>query len=135
MEVGGNRYTAAVQDGLHVEWAEAEQLKRIAVQEQRGQVQRILTDVTRTSLDELAKLHGFILAGNANLKIARILVSGGASQTLGLRDAISRRFQVPVDDFPGVPSGGKRLLLRGPEYAVAVGCAWLSLQGSAGLIS
>jgi type IV pilus assembly protein PilM len=132
ISTGGNAYTEALQKELNLPFDQADLLKRgqavdgVTFDDARP----VLRAVTENVMLEVQKTFDFFKASAASDRIARIVVSGGASRAEGFTEMLGERFQAPVESFDPF----KRVAFDagefnvdsadvGPTAAVAVGLA------------
>ncbi len=96
---GGNQYTEAIQRELNLPREDAERLK---LGEKVGentvqQITPVLNSVSEDLAAELQKTIDFFLATSSVDKVGKIMLAGGAAQTLNLDEVLKERFQVEVE--------------------------------------
>jgi type IV pilus assembly protein PilM len=133
ISMGGNAYTEAVQKELNLPFERAEMAKKGQPVEgvTFDDVRPVLHAMTENVLLEIHKTFDFFKATASTDRIDRILLSGGASLVDGFTEAVSERFNAPVetfDPFRTVAFDAKKLGVDHVEYlmptaAVAVGLA------------
>lgn len=131
ISVGGNQYTEAIQKELSLSYDQAERLKK--GQDVEGiplsNAVPILLSVSEEIGNEIQKTLDFFKATTVDAPVNRIVLSGGASKTVGLSTYLSDRFEAPVelmDPLRNVTRGkdlSDRLDDVAPALAVAVGLA------------
>ena len=131
--IGGNQYTEFLQEELTVSHEEAEQYKLgVEVPAERvEQVDSVLNSVSENLLLEVEKTLDYFRTTTYAEEIQQMLLSGGASKTRGLREALADKFKFPVEFLdPFKKIGGVESHLMGEEsesartdYAIAVGLA------------
>lgn len=99
--VGGANYTNEIAKGMGVSAQEAEMLKLSAVarQEVPDDVISLISATNETVAEEVRNSLDFLNATTNGLALNRILVTGGASVTTGLMDAVSRVSGLPLEPF------------------------------------
>lgn len=105
--LGGSKLTNSIASDLSFEADEAEGIKRqmdapVAVMER---VRHVLESEIRPIISEVNGSLDYFLAQSDRSFVDRVLVTGGASQTEGLLDALSRSVEAPValaDPFVGL---------------------------------
>lgn len=99
--VGGSNYTNEISKGMGVSTQEAEILKLSAVarQEVPDDVISLISATNETVADEVRNSLDFLNATTNGLALNRCLVTGGASVTTGLMDAVSRISGLPLESF------------------------------------
>ncbi len=99
LPIGGNFYTNELERRLGLSYAEAEELKKSASQEEEHpeNVSSTLREVIGPLFgDEIFSGYEFYLSFFPNNKISQIYATGGGSQCLGLLDVLSNKFEVPA---------------------------------------
>lgn len=107
LTVGGNRLTHSLADGMHLELATAERLKRGVVppdHPQLSQARRNLGGDIRDLAEDVRATVDFFSTQAEGREIERLLITGGASQTQGLAAAIAG--DLPVEVFQIAPFAG-----------------------------
>jgi type IV pilus assembly protein PilM len=102
LAVGGSKLTAGIANALHVDPAVAERLKRGATTEvspQLVQARRAISTELRDLAEEVRATLDFFLAQSNGVGVDRLLITGGASQTQGLIEALAGGVRVPVESF------------------------------------
>jgi type IV pilus assembly protein PilM len=92
------------------------------------QVASVLHEASGQLVLEVRKTIDFYRATAPVDKLSRVVVSGGASEAVGLVDLLASEFSAPVDVFDPFrrvarPSRGAGIDAAGPAYAIAVGLA------------
>ena len=133
ISIGGNAYTEALQKELNLTFEDADQLKKGLPVEGATfeEAEPVVRAVSENLLLEIQKTFDFFKATAESDRIDHIVLSGGASQSEGLLEALAERFEARVerfDPFRQIAFAGKKLDddLRaevGPTAAVAVGLA------------
>lgn len=131
--VGGSNYTNEISKAMGVSSQEAEMLKLSAVarQEVPDDVVSLISATNESVAEEVRNSFDFLNATTNGMMLNRCLVTGGASVTTGLTDAVSRVTSLtlePFNPFLRVKVNSKRLA---PDYveqissfaAVALGLA------------
>jgi type IV pilus assembly protein PilM len=132
LSTGGNAYTEALQKEMNLPYEQADLLKRgesvdgVTFEDARP----VLRAVTENVMLEVQKTFDFFKASSASDRIARIVVSGGASRAEGFTEMVTERFQAPVelfDPFKRVAFDAHKFNVDpadiAPTAAVAVGLA------------
>ena len=133
VSIGGHAYTEALQKELNLPHESADMLKRGHAVDgvAYGEAKPVLRNVSESILLEIQKTFDFYKATAVSDRIARIAVSGGASQAEGFIEMLGERFGAPVEAFDpfrrvrfesgkfGVPN----VAAIAPMAAVAVGLA------------
>ena len=132
ISLGGRAYADALQRELNVPAPAADQLKRGETAEgvTFDEARPVLRAVTENVMLEIQKTFDFYKNTAPSDRIDRIVVSGGASRAEGFSDALTERFNSPVemlDPFRRVSFDGRKLAAdvahAGATAAVAVGLA------------
>lgn len=99
--VGGANYTNEISKGMGVSVQEAEMLKLSAVarQEVPDDVVSLISATNETVAEEVRNSLDFLSATTNGLALNRCLVTGGASVTTGLMDAVSRVTGLALEPF------------------------------------
>jgi len=148
--LGGNAFTQAIMDGLGVDRKRAEKLKQL-----RADLSTLLPGqhgdqdaerLARTLVGPAGRLFSTIqstvtFAKNQskiyNLKLGRVLLTGGGSRLRGLDAYLAQNLGVPVEPFdplPAVdlsalsPEEAREIQGRGQEYAVALGLSQMAVD-------
>ena len=148
--LGGQAFTRAIVDGLGVDEARAEKLKQIradlAALLPGAQPDQDAERLARTLVGPAGRLFSTIqstltFAKNQskiyNLKLGRVLLTGGGSRLRGLDAYLAQNLGVPVEHFDPVPSvdvsalapeSSRDMTQGGPEMAVALGLAQMAVD-------
>jgi type IV pilus assembly protein PilM len=131
--VGGNQYTAAVQQALGIsrEDAEAVKLGGHPDQQARADVLTVLRKVTEEIVIEIQRSFEFYSASAGDEPIEKVYLSGGSGRIRGLSQVLASRLKLPVaplNPFRQIAVPDKSFDLDyvsdiGPMAAVAVGLA------------
>ena len=129
--VGGNQYTDILQKELQLDFQEAEDLKLGKTGDSEAElVQPLLESITEMLMTEVQKTFDFFRETYPSETISQVLISGGASQMLGLAEKIQATFSYPTEvlnPFRSITFGPKvnaaKVTSLGPALAVAVGLA------------
>lgn len=115
--VGGSNYTNEIAKGMSVSHPEAEMLKLSAVarQEVPDEVISLIAATNETVAEEVRNSLDFLNATTNGLALNRCLVTGGASATTGLMEAIVRVTGLPLEPFN--PFMRVKLNVRGVDPA------------------
>lgn len=99
--VGGQLYTNEISKSMGVSMQEAEMLKLSAVarQEVPDEVVSLISSTNEQVAEEVRNSLDFLNATTNGLSLTRCLVTGGASTTTGLMDAVSRVSGLPLEPF------------------------------------
>ena len=132
ISIGGNAYTEALQKELNLPFEQADRLKRGEAVENASydDAKPVLRAVTENVMLEVQKTFDFFKATATIDRIARVVVSGGASRAESFLEMLAERFDAPVevfDPFKKVSFDAKKFNVAadaiGPTVAVAVGLA------------
>jgi type IV pilus assembly protein PilM len=131
--LGGNQYTAALQQGLDVGYEEAEGLKLGGRpwQSSQAQVFTALRSVTEEMVIEIQRSFEFYLASAGDDPIEQVYLSGGCASLVGISQLLTSRLKLPVEllnpfrriTIPEATFDADYVLTSGPMAAVAVGLA------------
>jgi type IV pilus assembly protein PilM len=136
--VGGHQYTEFIQKEYSLNYAQAQTLKHgesienIAI----ADVQHVLDSVTEIICLEIQKTYDFFKSTTTVDRIDRMIVSGGASHTPGLIEALEKKFDIPTEkfnSFKNISFDPKRfspsmIQDRAPDLAIAIGLALRSAE-------
>lgn len=132
--IGGQRYTATIQQELKVSYEQAEALKmglgRADARRQEG-VLSIMARVSKEIAEEMQRSFEFFRTTIADATIDKMVISGGCAKIKGLERFLSKRLSLPVsvaDPFRGLYYSEKvfdpeYLHAMAPVAAVSVGLA------------
>jgi len=137
LTIGGSQFTDILQKNLGFSFQQAEAVKRgvpDAVENvDSTAIEPLISNVTEMVALEIQKTFDFYRAtsDNDDIKVEKILISGGGSKMSGLREELSRRLEIPVevlDPFRQISVDASKfdpdyLSEIMPEMAVAVGLA------------
>jgi len=132
ISIGGNAYTEALQRELNLPYESADALKRGLDAEGASfeDARPVLRAVSENVMLEIQKTFDFYKASAASDRIARIVVSGGASRAESFAEMLAERFNAPVeafDPFKRITFDPRKLGGADPDAgatsAVAVGLA------------
>jgi type IV pilus assembly protein PilM len=131
--LGGNQYTAALQEALGVsrEDAEAMKLGRRPWNQAQADVLTVLRRVTEDVVAEIQRSFEFYLASAGDEPIERLYLSGGSSRIKGLSQVLASRLKLSVEllnpfrrvDIPEKFFDLDYVYDIGPMAAVAAGLA------------
>lgn len=121
--VGGQNYTNEISKSMGISPQEAEMLKLSAVakQEVPDDVVNLISVTNETMAEEVRNSLDFLGATTNGVAVSRCLVSGGASVTTGLMDAVARTTGVSLETlnpFRQIKVNGKKIP---PEYLDQIG--------------
>jgi type IV pilus assembly protein PilM len=133
ISMGGNDYDEALERELSLPRASAEEVKK---GEALGgvtpeQTRPVLDSVTENVMLEIQKTFDFFKATGASDHLDQIMLSGGASQLVGLAGVLEERFETPVmtlDPFRHVTVDERKAAMlaaleAGPAATIAMGLA------------
>jgi type IV pilus assembly protein PilM len=134
--VGGAAFTEELQRRLHVSYDEAEQLKVAAVDPEAVRpppagFDAVMKEVADSTATKVQRSLDFFLASSPDVKLARVLLSGGSSKVAALAHEFEQRAKVPVeamDPFRNIVIDSAKLdpafvKKHAGEAAVSVGLA------------
>jgi len=135
--VGGSQFTDVLQRSLGLNFQQAEAVKRGVSDVVEGieekAIEPLMNNVTEIVAMEIQKTFDFYRAttDDNETQVQKILISGGGSKLVGLREELSQRLELPVevlDPFRNIKVDTKKfdpeyLNEIVPEMAVAVGLA------------
>jgi len=134
--VGGAAFTEELQRRLHVSYDEAEQLKVAAtdaeaVRPPPAGFDAIMQEVADGTATKVQRSLDFFLASSPDIKLVRVMLSGGTSKVAALAREFEQRAKVPVeamDPFRKITIDAARLdpafvAKHASEAAVSVGLA------------
>ncbi len=98
---GGGTYTAEIQKNMGLSYEESESMKLSACMGQAApaEIQEVISAVNESMADEVKRTFEFFQATTTDVSVQRFVVTGGASQTPGLRDAIGRALGMGLQEF------------------------------------
>jgi type IV pilus assembly protein PilM len=101
ISVGGQRYTEFLQKEFNLGYEEAQSLKHGEIIDNVSQadVQYVMDSVTEIICMEIQKTFDFFKSTSTVNHIDRMFISGGATHTSGLVDALGSNFDIPVEIF------------------------------------
>ena len=136
--VGGHQYTEFLQKEFNLNYAQAQALKHGEEVENvdASEVKRVIESVTEIICLEIQKTYDFFKSTTTIDHIDRMIVSGGASHTSGLIDALARKFEIPTEKFNAFKKvkfdpkkfPSSMIADRAPDFAIAVGLAIRSTE-------
>ncbi|MDP9405132.1 MAG: type IV pilus assembly protein PilM [Actinomycetota bacterium] len=135
--MGGNAITEALVSALGLSYEAAEETKlRIGMADEFGfgpeqEAGRLITERATRFVDEIRGSLDYYNAQSDSVAVRRVVVSGGASQLLNLRERLSEALRLPVDrghpmqelKIGKVGVDADQLVEAEPYLAVAVGLA------------
>ncbi len=133
VSVAGNQYTDFLQKEFGLGFSEAQSLKHgeTVGGVDPAEVRHVIDSVTEIIGLEIQKTFDFFKSTTMVDRLDRMLVSGGASHTLGLIEALEHKFEIPTekfDSFRNISFDQRRfspavIQARSPSLAIAVGLA------------
>jgi type IV pilus assembly protein PilM len=133
INVGGNRYTEALQRDFGLTYEDAEKVKRGEEVEgaDREQIAAAMATVTDDIVSETQRSFDFFRSTTGSEQVSRVLVSGGCARIGNFTSVLSERLEIPVEvvnPFKNVKVDPKRfdaslIADSAPLSAVAVGLA------------
>ncbi len=133
ISVGGNRFTEEIQKALHLNFQDAEALKTGGEVEgrSRDEVRPILERAVDLIASEVKRTIDFFLSTASGEYVSRIYISGGASKSEGLLEAIVEKTGINterINPFHNIECNRRRFKAEylediAPFMAVAVGLA------------
>lgn len=137
MTIGGSQFTDILQKNLGFSYQQAEAVKRGVPEAMENvdetAIEPLISNVTEMVAMEIQKTFDFYRAtsDNDDIKVEKILISGGGSKMAGLREELSKKLEIPVevlDPFRHINVDQRKfdpdyLSEIMPEMAVAVGLA------------
>lgn len=137
MTIGGSQFTDILQKNLGFSYSQAEAVKRGVPEAMESvdatAIEPLISNVTEMVAMEIQKTFDFYRAtsDNDDIKVEKILISGGGSKMAGLREELSKKLEMPVevlDPFRQINVDPNKfdpdyLSEIMPEMAVAVGLA------------
>ena len=129
--VGGRQYTDFIQKEFNLSYAQAETLKQGEPVDdiQPSDAYHVVESVTEIICLEIQKTFDFFKSTTTVDHIDRMLVSGGAAHTHGLLETLSRKFEIPTEEFDSFknisydPRRFPFIADRSPDLAVTIGLA------------
>jgi type IV pilus assembly protein PilM len=133
INVGGNRYTEALQRDFGLSYEDAEKVKRGEDVEgaDHEQLSSALAAVTEDIVSETQRSFDFFRSTTGSEQVSRVLVSGGCARIGNFTSVLSERLEIPVEvanPFKNIKVDPKRfdaslIADSAPLSAVAVGLA------------
>jgi type IV pilus assembly protein PilM len=138
VSIGGHQYTEFIQKEYGLNYDQAQMLKHGESVENitLADAQHVLDSVTEILCLEIQKTYDFFKSTTTVDRIDRMIVSGGASHTPGLIEALTKRFDIPTEkfnSFKNISFDPKRfspsmIKDRAPDLAIAIGLALRSAE-------
>ncbi len=136
--VGGHQYTEFIQKEFNLSYDQAQALKHGETVEgiDGDEVRRVIDSVTEILCLEIQKTYDFFKSTSTVDHIDRMIVSGGAAHTPGLIETLSRKFEIPVEEFNSFKKitfdpkrfSSSMIADRAPDLAIAIGLALRSAE-------
>lgn len=133
VNVGGRQYTEFIQKEFGLGFSQAQSLKHGEAAENidPSEVRRVIESVTEIISLEIQKTFDFFKSTTTVDRIDRMIVSGGASHTLGLIETLGRKFEIPAEKFNAFKKisfdperfSSSIIADRAPDLAIAIGLA------------
>jgi len=137
LTIGGSQFTDILQKNLGFSYQQAEAVKRGVPQAMENvdstAIEPLISNVTEMVAMEIQKTFDFYRAtsDNDDIKVEKILISGGGSKMAGLKEELAKKLEMPVevlDPFRHINVDARKfdpeyLSEIMPEMAVAVGLA------------
>ena len=133
IHIGGNQYTDAIMKELNVAYDQAEGLKM--GEEIKGiskeEVQSIMETINEDITLEIKRSFDYFSTTTSNIRVEKIVLTGGASKTMGLKEYLANKLGVEVvmgNPFNKISFNPKKydpvyIQDIAPLFAVAVGLA------------
>jgi len=131
--IGGHQYSEFLQEEFDISYEDTEKYKRgeNVPEDRRLRVQEVIDAVSQNLVLEVEKTLDYFKTTTYAEDVGQMYLTGGASRTPGLQEALAGQLQFPVDWFDPfqrielapslVPSGDRQSVAA--EFAVAVGLA------------
>jgi type IV pilus assembly protein PilM len=136
--VGGQQYTEFIQKEFNLSHSQAQALKHGETVENidAAEARHVIDSVTEILCLEIQKTYDFFKSTTTVDHIDRMIVSGGAAHTPGLIETLSRKFEIPAEEFDcfkKVMFDPKRfsssmVAEHAPDLAIAIGLALRSTE-------
>jgi len=101
--IGGNNFTQIIMDTLHLEWAEAEQIKqqegilsRIDIAPQYVEVQKQLELLVTEFARDIRRTAEYYQQQNRSAMIDKVLITGGGAKLNNLVDYLALQLDIPL---------------------------------------
>lgn len=127
---GGNQYTQAIADRLHITFEQAERAKLGEASDVAWEaIVPALEAVSRELALEVRRTFDYFGSTTESERIGRVVLSGGAARLRGLTDYLSSSWSIPVELARPLeridvdPALAEEASAAGPDLAVAVGLA------------
>jgi type IV pilus assembly protein PilM len=129
--VGGRQYTDFIQKEFNLNYNQAQALKHGETVEgiAPSEAHHVIESVTEIICLEIQKTFDFFKSTTTVDHIDRMLVSGGAAHTHGLLETLSRKFEIPTEEFDSFknisydPKRFPSIADCSPDLAIAIGLA------------
>lgn len=134
LDISGQSFTKALQEGLNISEKEAEKMKRENGFDPKNQKAfQILSDKANLVAMEAEKIMQNF-SNSENKEVKEILLSGGTATIFGLKDYLAGRLQKnvstvqPFSQFEYPIALEERMQALGPSFAVALGVALMGAE-------
>ena len=133
--VGGDVITRAIQQGLSLDYAQADEYKKVYgmdPQQVEGKIFETAKPIMDNIITEVKRAAIFFTKKTSNVLMKRVILVGGTAQMPGLLSYMANNLDLEVElanPFKNISisdklEGNKKMLLeKGPTYAAAVGLA------------
>lgn len=131
--VGSRQLTEQIQATLDIEFEEAEAIKlgQVSAKEHQQEIEEIFSSTCTQWVLEIKKAIDLYHANNPEAPLQSLVLSGGGSKVLGLREFLEQETQLEVElfnPFEQMSSNAKKIDVEylasiGPEMAIATGIA------------
>lgn len=131
--VGSRQLTEQIQATLDIEFEEAEAIKlgQVPAKEHQQEIEEIFSSTCTQWVLEIKKAIDLYQANNPEAPLQKLVLSGGGSKVLGLREFLEQETQLEVilfNPFEQMSSNAKKIDVEylnsiGPEMAIATGIA------------
>jgi len=138
VNVGGHQYTDFIQKEFNLSFPQAEGLKRGEKVDSisPADARHTIDSVTEILCLEIQKTFDFFKSTTTVDRIGRMLVSGGAAHTPGLIETMTKKFDIPAEEFDTfrrISFDQKRfpqslITSLAPDMAIAVGLAMRAVE-------
>jgi type IV pilus assembly protein PilM len=102
LAIGGSKLTSEIANAVHIALPEAERLKREAANASSPQVThttKVMANELRELADEVRTTIDFFVAQFDGASVDRLLITGGASQTKGLIEALGDGTNIAIEEI------------------------------------
>ncbi len=106
--MGGNAFTKAIAEAFKLNFEKAEKLKRTAAMSKYArQIFQAMRPVFTDLASEIQRSLGFYASSNSEMKLSRIIASGGGTKMRGLLKYLEQTLQIPIER----PDSFKKLVM------------------------